>query len=136
MKKTISLVLSSIFAFVLFGACSSTSVPAGLDETQLTTTATQALDAFNKKEFNALTAMFIKDFQAELTTENWQNASQQLEEQVGTFEEVTNTTVSTQKGADEKTYVLVVLTCKYTKATVSCVISFDEAGEMVGLVFQ
>lgn len=136
MRKITSSCISVIFLILLSVGCTSATLPAGLSEDQLKTTATSALNAFNTEDFDTLNQLFREDLQPTITTENLQSAYAQITEQAGIFEKINSKTVGSQKDNNGEEYGVVILSCKYSKATLNCIVSFDNSGNLVGFIFQ
>ena len=130
MKKVIFMTVLLMMT-VLLGACKSGSNLAdAFDEDEVETTATQAIDYFNAKDFQAIIDMFADEYRAQLTVEQFATVETQLDA-VGTYDSIEKIVLAGQQDQAKNDYVAVVAVGKYANGTLQFTMAFDDQMKLI-----
>ena len=130
MKKVIFMTVLLMMT-ALLGACKSGSNLAdAFDEDEVEKTATQAIDYFNARDFQAVIDMGSDEFKAQVTVEQFATVETQLDA-VGAFDSVEKIVIAGQQDQAKKDYAAVVAVVKYANGSLRFTMALDDQMKLV-----
>ncbi len=134
MKRTLRAVLCLFMAVSLFAlsACGQKPLPEGLSQEGIEAQAKEALDALNAQDYAKLTGLYAEELQANIPAESWAETFDPLFDTLGPFEEYKSIKVG---GAEQEgvLYAVAVAKCKYQNGSKTYTLTYDAAGQLIGL---
>lgn len=122
-----------VLSLLILTACSSTNIPEGFSETELTNKVNEIVSLLNDNKVNEVYSLFRSDVQAMLKLEDLEVIIQDKFEQVGTFKEVTQIAFTdTKDPSTSELYAVVIVVCEHEEGKTTYTLSFNEELELVG----
>jgi len=132
MKKMTS-TLMAVMLLMTLAACNSSNIE--YDKDAAIAAAEDVVDVINTRDYEAITALFREDLQADVTADSleaaWDSSLQEAGEFVGYKKETTRAV--NQAGVD---YIVVVLVSEYENNSLTYTISFDTDMNVAGMYMK
>ena len=130
MKKIILMAALLMLTALLCACKSGNNLAEAFDEDAVEKTATQAIDLFNAKDFQAIIDMGSDEFKAQLTVEQFASVETQLNT-LGAFDSVEKLVIAGQQDEAKKDYAVVVAVGKYANGSLQFSMAFDDQMKLI-----